>query len=179
LGRLVLLFASACASGPINRADVPYSTATSTKVSVRCVPVNGALVNVTTTGGSKVEGELLSADDGGLTLLESEAHLIDLNANQIAHADVHLYSNSLEAALLTIWAGAGLTSAATHGVFFLISGPAWVVVSFGAILPVAWDRGRLVTIKGELGKLYQYARFPAGLPDHFDPHRPQPRVSCD
>ena len=166
---LAVLAVAGCAGGPIDRTESPTGLMTSpARVSVTCVPVGGSSITVTTTGESKVTGELIAADPDELDVLVADGHMLRLRADQIARADVSLYSNNAIVAVLTAWAIAGTASALSHGVFFSISGPTWTAVSTVAIAPVAADPGRFVTVKDNLGRLYQYARFPGGMPMGVD-----------
>ncbi len=136
-----------------------------------CVPAKGADVTITTVGNSTASGELLEAKEDRLVILVADTGVVTISAQQIRRAEVNLYSNGEAVALLTIWAVLGTASSLSHGEYFYISGPSWALVSNAAIIPVAADPGRFVTVEGHLGDLYEYARFPGGLPGAYDLHR--------
>lgn len=164
-----LLAAAGCEpAGQIGR-QAPQD-ATTVEVPVESVPVKGSTVDVTLVDGSSVSGELLAASDRELTLkVGGFAEAID--ADTISKVDVTLYSNEGALGALTAWAILGTSSALTHGLFFIISGPLWALVSTVSIVPVGADMNRFARVRGDLGVLHQYARFPQGLPRDFEKHR--------
>jgi hypothetical protein len=172
----------ACEGGPIDRTRAPtHDFSAPTRVSVRCVPVGGSPITLTTTDGSKLDGELLAASPDELVLLVGGDVVLHESAARIARADVDLYANGIVVGLLTFWAVAGTVSALSHGYLFVASGPTWALASSLAIAPIAADPGRFVTVQSDLGRLYQYARFPGGIPADVDVHaiRKSAPQSCD
>lgn len=66
------------------------------------------------------------------------------------------------------WWGAGLASMASHGVWIMYTGPAWLLVGGATLATAAADRNLKVEAT-ELARLSTFARYPGGLPAALDP----------
>ncbi|HSQ63381.1 MAG TPA: hypothetical protein VLM85_09215 [Polyangiaceae bacterium] len=157
------LATAACApTGTIGRPPSPGSE--TVPADVKDVPVTGSVVSIELADGSTVSGELLAAQKDSLALRVGKNTVELVAATAISHVDVTLYSNSVAVGALSAWAFVGTASSLTHGWGFVLTGPAWAVLSTVTILPVGLDTRRVARAVGDLGQLYVYARFPQGLP---------------
>jgi hypothetical protein len=154
-------------------------SASSSHVSVRCVPVGGSHITVTMRTERMIEGELLAATSNKLTVLVADGAVSRIDAGEVDHAQLDIYANGTIVGLLTLWGVIGTAASLSHGAYFIFSGPSWALVSTLAIAPVAADPDRFVRVTSDLERLHQYARFPGGLPASFEDARAHTLSSCD
>jgi hypothetical protein len=131
---------------------------------VSAVPVRGFPVVVTSKVPALcVEGELLAVGTDRL-YLATEKGLVGVPMRTILHVRLELYpSNALA---MAAWSAGGFLSTASHGFFLLLTAPVWLVVGT-AVTVHAYAANKRDIEPAEFDKLYQYARFPAGLPPGF------------
>jgi hypothetical protein len=158
------LAATACAllagcsheSPPFDRS-VPIGSRSSGE-KVADVPVRGHVVSVRTRRG-EITGELLAVGPSELILLaKNDGQIVPFS--EVRDVDITLYPS--RATAMAVWTGVGAASTVTHGVWALISMPVWLI---SGIRVSAADRENVRVEGVRLDQLYQYARFPQGLPD--------------
>jgi hypothetical protein len=147
-----------------------------THVAVADVPVKGFQVVVDRRDADDVTGELLAAPRDGLWVLTpTGTRWVPLE--EIERVSVNLYSNLGWATLAWTIAGAGSTL--SHGFCLVLTAPAWAGVG-GVVTGVEFGKGRARASSRDALYLYQFARFPAGLPpgwhDAAKPPPPEPLV---
>ena len=130
------------------------------------VPVHGFSVAIT----SRVplrdsEGELLAVEPDQLWLATGKG-VVAVSLQPIERVRIEIYPS--DALVLTAWSLGGLLSTASHGFFLFVTAPLWLAVGTGVTIS-AYASNKLDVKPGEFDKLYQYARFPAGLPPGFVP----------
>src|SRR5262249_911526 len=82
----------------------------------------------------------------------------------ITEAYVNVHSRS-EVVTLAIWTATGGAALWTHGIFVLFSAPIWVTTGASSAKSAhraAWAQAQT---DDQLSQLYQFARFPQGLPE--------------
>ncbi len=157
---------AACGGGaPLSRAETPPGHPAA--MDVGDVPVKGYHVSIQGADGFRLGGELLAADRDALVVLDGQ-RVFRVPASMITSVHVPLYSNGALVGALTATGVVGTLSALTHGLFFVFSGPSWAVLSTTVVTTAAVDPHRVVSVQRDgLGALYQYARFPQGLPEPY------------
>jgi len=158
------LAATACAllagcshdSPPFDRS-VPIGSRSSGE-KVADVPVRGHVITVQTRGG-EITGELLAVGPSELILLAKNDGRI-VRFSEVRDVDIALYPSRSTA--MAVWTGIGAASTVTHGVWALISMPVWLI---SGIRVTAAEQENIRVEGVQLDRLYQYARFPQGLPD--------------
>jgi hypothetical protein len=155
---------AACALGVSgcgkNMLDRDVSEGTPKSVAIEDVPVKGFAVVVQLWGGEDVKGELLAAGERGAWVLTEEGSRF-VPREDIDEVRVNVYSNVGWVTLAWTIAGAGSTL--THGFFLLYTAPAWAAVGGTAAL-AEFGKGKAHASSRQAAYLYQFARFPAGLP---------------
>ncbi|MFW6051060.1 MAG: hypothetical protein ACODAU_07790 [Myxococcota bacterium] len=160
---------SGCAS--LHRSEVRGAVDESR--GVHDVPVNGWQVEVKTTDGTEVEGELLAVDQGQIYLLLYPPHRLWSGARaSVASVELELYDSKPGAALG--WTLVGLATSISHGILALATAPAWLATGLASAL-MEWGAARASFGPERWHLLGQYARFPFGPPPgllrHFEgPH---------
>jgi hypothetical protein len=149
------LLAASCAHRPFDRS-VPIGSPSSGQ-SVEDVPVRGHVITLSTRRGS-ITGELLAVGPREVIILGDDDGQI-VQFSEIEDIDIKLYHSDESAA--GVWTGLGTASALTHGMFALITIPVWLISGISVTQAEA-TRSRVEGV--ELATLYQYARFPQGLP---------------
>jgi hypothetical protein len=130
------------------------------------VPVRGFHVVVTAREGSDVEGELLAAEAESVYVLDDDdGTIVATRWNNIDEVRVSIASHRPgEPATSIVWTTVGTVSTLSHGVFLFVTAGAWL----GAGIPVSVANGR--SIRGRVTAdefrelLYQFARYPQGMP---------------
>jgi hypothetical protein len=159
------LLAVACghSSRPFDRS-VPIGRPSSGE-SVADVPVRGHVITLSTRRGT-VTGELLAVGPRELMILGENDNQI-VRFSEIEDVDIKLY-RSYEGAT-GAWTGVGTASALTHGLIAIISIPVWLISGITVTAGEA-ENSRVEAV--DLAKLYQYARFPQGMPQLAPPPAP-------
>jgi hypothetical protein len=165
LAATILTAAVACAHGGLDRSRRLGSPA---EVELSEVPVKGFDVTVRGNGGSTIEGELLGIDHEYLYVLAKDG------TTAIARADVvsvslQMYSPS-GAGTAAVWTLLGALSTVSHGYYAVFTAPTWAVVGGGTAIVMA-TAGSESAARDELGQLFQFARFPQGLPPDWPENR--------
>jgi hypothetical protein len=164
------LLLAGCMSRPLNR-DV--SSGFETHVPIDDVPVKGFPVVVDRGDEDDVTGELLAVDDGGLWVL-GEKGTTRVSKGQIEKVTVKVHSN-LGWAFLA-WTLVGTASTISHGFVLVLSAPSWAIAG-GTVTGIEFGRGKATASSRDAHELYQYARFPAGLPAGWNACLPEkPRM---
>lgn len=172
------LGAGACAKRPVLNRSTPLGDPVDELPPVGEVPVHGFRVTVDAVE-RPVRGELLAVDRASVWVLEERD---DGRARPVAIPRRDVRSVGVEAlpsggAVTGAWSAAGTLSTLSHGAFLIFSAPVWagVGIATGVDEGVSND---LHVRRRSLDELYQYARFPAGLPEGFlrraGPRRPRP-----
>lgn len=166
---LALALCSGCgaaASGRyLNRANGVGGSLTTADVA--SVPVRGAQVFVDCRDGSTTQGELLAANSQGVIVLEPTDTIADVSADRIDNVEVVLYSSG--SGLTAVWTVFGTLSTLSHGYLLFLSAPIWILT--GTIASAgSRSESKLDVPVNWLSSLYQFARFPQGLPPGFVTH---------
>jgi hypothetical protein len=152
------LGAAGCVHAGLNRDE---SQGHPIDVAVTEVPVKGFPVDVVDEGGTHVEGELLASDDAGIYVLTEKNGTAFIARRSVAKVTVAAYPGYPLAA--GVVAGLGTVSTLSHGFFLIFTGPAWLITGIGVTVREAMDP-KVHVEPGDLASLYQFARFPAGMP---------------
>ena len=123
------------------------------------VPVHGYEVDVEMAHDS-VSGELLAVGPSTIWVLFNEK-VVPISRTEIVLVEVDCYASG--ALGLGIWTGVGALSTGSHGAFFIISLPVWLAVGIPLIVTAA-ESSELEVGRSNIDGLYQFARFPQGLP---------------
>ena len=127
---------------------------------VQDVPVHGHEVIVRLVDSTKVSGELLAVDAGRLWIRAGTRDRVVWRGH-VAQLKVVMYSTGV--VWQAIWAGLLTASMVSHGFFAFITvptlSPAAAVTAGTSIL-----FNKLEVKREQLGLLYQFARYPAGMP---------------
>lgn len=159
----LLLAAAACGSANLDRASDEGAVIEDMRVEE--VPVHGHQVVVFTGAdgdGPRVEGELMAVDEEAVWVLDAATgELRGLPRANVAEVAVRLHDTRAVGAGL--WGGIGLTSTLSHGYWLVISAPVWAITSIPTTVAESRSATGYVTDDG-LDALFQFARFPQGLP---------------
>jgi hypothetical protein len=133
-------------------------------VQVDQVPVVGYHVRVTRTGGrSTVEGELLAAGWMQLWVLSNQTTVV-VERDEISRVEINLYEASGEVWGAIGWTFLGVISTASNGWLAIFTAPAWLIAGTATAITAANASDMRVDRDGGFDELYQFARFPQGLP---------------
>lgn len=138
---------------------------------VENVPVRGYHVAIELRGGTSIEGELLAVEEDELWVEPDEGPAIQ----QVARRDVELatvYVRSNESGELAGWTVLGTLSTLSHGSLALLGAPVWLAVGVPSATLESSGARADVTGRG-MDALFQYARYPQGLPDAIRPGGPR------
>jgi hypothetical protein len=143
-------------SAPLGKPD--------TKITLEDVPVHGFNVEASMASGDRSEtvtGELLAAEPEILYLFK-EGQTLKIPRSDLRKVElVELFPSG--AAAMGIWTALGTASSASHGLYAMYSMPIWLVT--GISLSVAAALGNdLVVPLSSYDQLYQFARYPQGMP---------------
>jgi len=157
LALVAVVALTGCVHGGIDRSVSHGSPA---HAALEDVPVNGFPVEVELHEGKSVEGELLAVDDTTVTVL-TKTGTRWIAKNEVSRVSVKLYpSHAWE---LVGWTAAGVVSTLSHGFWLIFTAPAWLVVGLPTAAGSAASN-HLHVEEGDAVYLWQFARFPAGLP---------------
>jgi hypothetical protein len=159
--RLLLSFALvACAhEGSLDRSKPTGRTPDT--VSVDEVPVKGFDAEVELLSDKTFRGEILAVDDASVYILDHDKTLAIPRTAVKTIAISLLTATGLAAG---IWTAAGTVSTLTHGGFLIISAPLWLATGIPATAAASSHESQVSAASPELGRIYQFARFPQGLP---------------
>ena len=177
---LILLLAlslSGCLRIPVPRLERQRIRACTRKacVEVKDVPVRGFPVEVGI-AERRISGELLAAGGDFIWVLERNC-LRQLEYQRVRWASVE-YFTSL-APLVAGWDGLGALSTLSHGFFVIFSLPLWLGIGVPTAIGAAVSNDLEFKPK-QFDRLYQFARFPQGMPEGWPSHwRAATRAKCE
>jgi hypothetical protein len=157
-----------CASLPLDRS-VPLGKPTDAPP-IYEVPVRGYLVDVELVAGCSHTGELLAADQKRLWLEAGDSDDATLRTLEVPLGSidsVRIEVHESDSATIGGWMAIGAVSTVTHGFFLILTLPAWALTGGLASGLEAGNNDAEASSADEQGFLYQYARFPQGLPEAF------------
>jgi hypothetical protein len=128
------------------------------------VPVKGFDVDVELASGS-ASGELLAVEPEGIYLLADDKTSF-VAMRDVKKVSVELYSSDW--GWMAGWTALGTASTLTHGFYLLFTAPVWLTTGT-VTAAVAGASNDLKVTPAQLPRLWQFARFPAGLPASW-PH---------
>ena len=154
-----LLLLAGCTSRGTLKRDAHYGDGKATGVELEEVPVMGFNVIVDHGDDSK-RGELLAVD-GCFVYVLTDAGSVGIPSKDVETVKVQLYPTTAAAGVVVLTA-LGTLSTISHGYYLVISLPVWL----GAGIPNAFSLGRADDFKIDHASplLFQFARFPQGLP---------------
>ena len=138
---------------------------------VEDVPVFGHTVIVRFRPRGKVEGELLAVKADRLVLRVARRR-VEVLHNEIDEVGVVLYPAG--AGWLALWTVLGGASTVSHGLYLLITAPVIWAGGGGATAATAGLFNKLWVKRADVARLYQYARYPAGMPVRAEPEELPP-----
>jgi hypothetical protein len=168
-----VLISASCAHASLDRFESrgPHES----DVHATDVPVRGFQVSVETPTTTEY-GELIAVDDKFLYMNVSDSPEA-WAGEQIPRAQVIKVTVEVGPSASTatgIWTAVGCASTASHGAYLIFSGPIWLATGIPTTVGES-AAAKAVAGTDELSKLYQYARFPQGLPPSFGGTPRQPR----
>jgi hypothetical protein len=165
------LISLSCAHGNLNRAQSRGAHLDGVKATD--VPVRGFQVSVETADSTE-SGELIAVDDRFVYLDVGEPpNAVGESIPRTRIVKVVVEVQPSYSSTAGIWTAVGCASTASHGAYLVFSGPLWL--SAGISTAVGESYAAHAEARGdELNQLYQFARFPQGLPPTFGgtPGRP-------
>ncbi len=134
-------------------------------------------------GECAVEGELLAIDEQTLWLFAeppeadelTQPLLVSIPLKRVTAVEIEVH-DSVSGTLGVITA-VGTASTMSHGFFLILSAPTWLAFGIPSSL-VDNSTGEIDVEPGQRAYLYQFARFPQGLPPMFR-ERPHLIAVCD
>lgn len=109
-------------------------------------------------------GELLGVDDEAVWLA-TDTGIQTVPLSDIVTFQIHLRQPKGDDAVSLIWGTLGMLTTPSHGYFFVYTAPLWALATGGAVAArVKTEVIRLDATPENLGELYQFARFPQGIP---------------
>ena len=154
---VTVVMLTGCVRGELDRS---VSHGNPAHAALEDVPVNGFPVDVELYEGDSVSGELLAVDDTTVSVL-TKTGTRWIAKNNVSKVSVKLYAS--HAWELVGWTALGVVSTLSHGYFLIFTAPAWLLIG----LPTAAASGasnHLHVDQSHAAYLWQFARFPAGLP---------------
>lgn len=157
---LALLLAG-CAVSNAPRGSLPEPADRISMTRGGWISVESASANIPVT----IEGELLAVGEENLFILTEFGKLQKIPLNDIISARMTAYD--IKSGELTAWTVLGVISTASHGLFLILTAPAWILIggiptavqSYKPVIkypPRSWDEFRV------------FARFPQGMPEDFE-----------
>jgi hypothetical protein len=157
---LALLALAACVKeGSLDRSAPTGRRAD--HVDVTDVPVKGFNVSIELLTGPPFTGELLAIDDTNVYILVDQKTL-GIPRGAVQKASIDLMPATGVAA--GIWTAAGTASTLTHGYFLVFTAPIWLGAGIPSTVAASSHESYVDAPNPELGRIYQFARFPQGLP---------------
>jgi hypothetical protein len=130
-----------------------------TTVPVADIPVKGFSVAISSKGKNR-SGELLAVNPCFVYVLDDEQS-IAVPLATVESVNVELYPS--HAGAIAGLTALGTASTLSHGVFLIFTAPVWLAVGIPSSVSLA-DRNDFDLHGSEAPMLFQYARFPQGLP---------------
>jgi len=160
-----LLISLSCAHATLNRSKSrgPHENG----VQATDVPVRGFEVAVET-GSTTEVGELLAVDEQYLYVNVGSSPEV-WAGEKISRAEIVKVTVEIEPSGSTaagIWTAVGCASTASHGFFLVLTGPLWLATGIPTSVTEA-NGSHTEAHSDQLSSLFQYARFPQGLPPSF------------
>lgn len=162
LAVVLAAFASCAAREYVDRS-VKHTENVDDEITVDQVPVKGFPVTVELKDGDEIKGELLAVDDKFIWVKKESGYDKKVPVDDVTKVVVELYSPS-GAGPIGGWAVAGTLSALSHGVFFVFTGPVWLLAGVSATVSAATSNDLKVGKQQNMVQLYQFARYPQGWP---------------
>lgn len=178
--RTTLAFLAACAgvvgaTGCAGMASLDRGEMDGTPITdmrVEDVPVRGYHVVVELRTGESVTGELLAVEEDDLWVEPDEgAAIVQVPRRRVQLATVYVRSDA--SGELAGWTVLGTLSSISHGKLAIFGAPVWLAV--GVPLAALDSSGARADVTGRgMDALFQFARYPQGLPDAIRPGGPRP-----
>lgn len=166
--RTLLLAGLAAACGhtaSLDRTTVAGGGASDVVVSD--VPVSGAETRVYLNDGDAVTGELLAVGTHAIAI-HTRGEDVIIPATDIEKIRVTAYSNGALVGALATWTTIGSASTLSHGFFLIFSAPIWAITGTSTSVVAGYDPDQsAIVLGGEQAQLWQFARFPQGLPPTY------------
>ena len=149
--------------------------------SVQTVPVRGSDIVVAAFHDGRAwsaAGELLAVDGAAIWML-IDRHIVGVSRDAVSTAKVEIHKSRV--GRVAAWAGVGTVTSLSHGLFFIFSGPLWLISGTAAVVREATSNDAPVT-RLNIDKLRFFARYPAALPVAVRPWqegRPLPYALAD
>jgi hypothetical protein len=134
-------------------------TGNETTASLEDVPVRGHEIEIEH-AGQTTSGELLAVDDMYLYVL-TDSRVRAIERRKVTQVSVELYAS--QAGQAGLWTALGTVSTISHGFLLVITAPVWLATGISVTAGAAATND-LEIRDDRLGPLYQFARFPQGLP---------------
>jgi hypothetical protein len=161
LSAVLASLATGCAHYSMDRGNWQGAPATAT---LDEVPVKGFSVSVSARNGHPdVHGELIAVNSDMVYVEDEEGLLSSLEMNDVDSITVEMYSG--ETGMYVLWT-VGTLSTLSHGAYLLFTAPTWIATGISSGVAA----GRMASIRANRDRawgLWQFARFPAGLPKGF------------
>jgi hypothetical protein len=125
----------------------------------------GGWMVITTRGGQEVSGELISVETSVVRILQpSASELTWVPVTDINRAKLYRYEGDSG---FGAWGLLGTLSTISHGFFFILTAPAWILSS--SIAAAAESRHVVLEWpEDSWGEIAMWARFPQGMPPELD-----------
>lgn len=174
----ISIVAGACApSAPLDRSQALPHTEPAEGVEVGEVPVHGFHVVLdyasrrVHTKIRRLAGELVAADDQEIWVLlggeddedGGRSCLVVVESYRVVSVWVEDIYDSKSGTLLT-WTALGSAASLTHGFIAIYSLPIWLITGLSETISAEGRSQVQVEDQRDFPKLFQYARFPQGLP---------------
>jgi hypothetical protein len=165
---VLTMLAGACARASLNRAEVDGPHEESVKATD--VPVLGSPVEVRWSCGEDrsctTEGELIAVnrefvyvDSNSTTPGTADRHAIE----RAKISEVYVEVSKSHADALGGWTALGCASTLSHGYYLGFTGPVWLAAGISSSVAES-RRSHALAWSHDLDALYQFARYPQGLP---------------
>jgi len=144
-----------------------------TSVPIEEVPVHGHEIDLAAFGDGQrysVSGELLAVDPVAIWVLESTGEVAWVPRADLLDVKIELYDSA--ATGTAIWTTIGSLTTPSHGLFLIFTLPMWVGTGTAASIGASESNNLVVPLE-DIDALYQFARFPQGLPPRFIQPKPQ------
>ncbi|CAN5617999.1 hypothetical protein BH09MYX1_BH09MYX1_13880 [soil metagenome] len=168
---IVILFVAASLAGcahtaPLDRTKLAGGSDVETDIAD--VPVRGFETRVYTNDGETVDGELLDVSAKWVAIETEDGADLQIPVAQIARVRVTAYSNGVLTGALVAWSLMGTLSTLSHGYFLIFTAPVWVGAGVSSSITSAVESDQsVIAVAGAQADLWQFARFPQGIPASF------------
>jgi hypothetical protein len=132
---------------------------------VAAVPTHGHDVEIQLAAGCAVTGELLATDSDYLWVRRAQKReVLGVPTVLVERVNIELYTS--ESAAIGGWTALGALTTPSHGGFLILSLPVWLLTGITTSSYAAAHNDTHAAPK-DFPKLYEYARFPQGLPPAY------------